>query len=96
MSKYFEWNEEKNAILKLRRDVGFEDVVEAWNSGDILEIVDHPNKARYPNQKLATVIIRDYVYLVPLVEDEKKYFLKTIFPSRKATKKYLGRKVEDK
>lgn len=36
--------------------------------------------------------IDNYVYLVPFIEDQQKYFLKTIFPSRKATKKYLGAK----
>jgi hypothetical protein len=32
----------------------------------------------------------DYVYLVPFVEDEHTVFLKTIIPSRKATKQYIG------
>ena len=32
----------------------------------------------------------DYVFLVPFVEDEHTVFLKTIIPSRNATKEYLG------
>lgn len=90
--KFFEWSEEKNELLKQERDVCFEEVVDAWNSGNVLEITDHPNKARYPNQKLAAVRIRDYVYLVPFIEDSERFFLKTIFPSRKATNKYLGKR----
>jgi hypothetical protein len=35
------------------------------------------------------------VYLVPFVEDEKLIFLKTIIPSRKATRDYLGEEPED-
>jgi len=31
----------------------------------------------------------NYAYLVPFVEDEAGIFLKTIIPSRKATRKYL-------
>jgi hypothetical protein len=32
----------------------------------------------------------NYVYLVPFVEDEHTVLLKTITPSRRATKEYLG------
>lgn len=87
--KYFDWNEEKNKLLKLERDVGFEDVTTAINSGELLDIITHPNQKKYPSQKMFVVNIGNYVYLVPFVEDSKKYFLKTIFPSRKMTKKYL-------
>lgn len=31
----------------------------------------------------------NYVFLVPFVEDEGYFFLKTIIPSRKATRDYL-------
>lgn len=87
--KYFDWNEEKNELLKLERDVSFEDVVVAWEAGDLLDIVKHSNRSKYPNQKVAVVNIRNYAYLVPFIEDEQKIFLKTIIPSRKATKKYI-------
>lgn len=87
--KYFGWDEEKNDKLKLERGVGFEEVVEAWNTDDILDLVDHPNQTKYPGQKIMFVRIQNYVYAVPYVEDDEKYFLKTIYPSRKATEKYL-------
>jgi hypothetical protein len=40
-------------------------------------------------QHLFVVNIEDYAYLVPFVEEQKQVVLKTIIPSRKATKKYL-------
>ena len=57
--------------------------------GDILETMEHPDQDRYPGQKIATVMIDDYAYLVPYVEDGGELFLKTIIPSRKATNKYM-------
>lgn len=87
--KYFDWDEEKNALLKIERGVGFEDVVSAIDEGNLLEVLNHHNSKKYPNQKIYVVKIEDYVYLVPFVEDEEKHFLKTIYPSRKMTKKYL-------
>lgn len=87
--KYFDWNEEKNRILKMEREVGFEDVLIAIESGNLLDTLNQPNKKRYLNQKIFVVNINNYIYLVPFVEDEEKVFLKTIIPSRKATKKYL-------
>lgn len=94
--KYFEWDKGKNELLKRTRGIGFEDVIEAVNSGNLLETVDHPNKKKYPNQRMFIVNIKDYAYLVPFIEDEEKQFLKTIFPSRKAAKKYLSKKGKDK
>ena len=87
--KHFDWNEEKNARLKLERDISFEEVQIAVESGNLLDIIEHPDKKKYPNQEIFIVNIKNYAYLVPFVEDERKYFLKTIFPSRKMTKKYL-------
>ena len=87
--KRFDWDREKNTKLKKERGVGFEDVKTAIEGGKLLETADHPNKKKYPNQKMFVVEIDRYIYLVPYVEDEVKVFLKTIFPSRKATKKYI-------
>ncbi len=89
--KYFDWDEEKNQKLKKKRSVGFEDVQQAIKGGKLLDTVDHPNQMMHPNQKMFVVDIDNYIYLVPFVEDENKIFLKTIFPSRKATRKYLTR-----
>jgi hypothetical protein len=56
---------------------------------DVLEIVDHPNQTKYPGQKIATVRLGDYAYLVPYIQESDEIFLKTIIPSRKATNKYV-------
>ena len=63
--------------------------------GDLLDIVEHPNPVRYAGQRIVVVRREDYVYLVPLVEDEHAVFLKTIIPSRKATEQYLGGESDD-
>jgi hypothetical protein len=70
--------------------VSFEEVEMAIEQGNLLDIVAHPNRTKYPNQKIFVVRLLDYVYLVPFVEDQSSFFLKTIIPSRKATKQYLG------
>jgi len=57
--------------------------------GDVLDTIEHPNQNRYPGQKIAMVMIDNYVYLVPYVENNEEIFLKTIIPSRKATNKYV-------
>lgn len=87
--KTFAWNDEKSALLKETRQVSFEEIVFYIEKGFLLDILAHPNKEKYPNQQIFVVEIDDYAYLVPFVEDEKEVFLKTIIPSRKATKKYL-------
>ena len=88
--KPISWNAEKNAILKAERGVCFEDVVFHIMAGDILDTFDHPNQKRYPSQQIHVIAIEGYVYLVPFVESDEEVFLKTIIPSRKATKNYLG------
>lgn len=87
--KYFDWDIQKNEQLKQERDISFEDILIAIDAGNILDIVEHPNKRKYPSQKVFIVNISGYAYLVPFVEDREKVFLKTIIPSRKATKKYI-------
>ncbi len=87
--KYFDWDPEKNVRLKQERGVSFEEILIAIEEGDILDIVEHPNKGKYPNQRVFVIRLSDYAYLVPFVEDDEKIFLKTIVPSRKATKKYI-------
>ena len=87
--KYFDWDENKSAKLRAKRRIGIEDIQQAIEGGKLLDTIDHPNKKKYPNQKMFVIEIYNYIYLVPFVEDEEKIFLKTIFPSRKATRKYL-------
>ncbi|MDX1587415.1 MAG: BrnT family toxin [Oleiphilaceae bacterium] len=84
------WNPEKNKLLQKERRISFEDVVVHILTGDILDTVEHPNQDRYPAQQIHVIDIEGYVYLVPFVESEDEVFLKTVIPSRKATKTYLG------
>jgi len=86
--KPFRWGSVKNAVLQAQRGLCFEAVVVAIESGDLLDIVEHPNQGRYPGQRILVVLISDYVHLVPFVEEEDHFFLKTIIPSRKATITY--------
>ncbi len=88
--KYFAWDEAKNERLKAERGLGFEEIVFHIERGDLLDILVHPNPKRYAGQRIFVVRREDYVYLVPFVEDDRFVFLKTIIPSRKATKQYLG------
>ncbi|WP_177420520.1 BrnT family toxin [endosymbiont of Lamellibrachia barhami] len=88
--KTFAWNLEKNDLLKEERGVSFEEVVLHIQLGNEVDIYDHPNQGRYPGQKISVVVIEGYAYLVPFVENEDEIFLKTIIPSRKATKQYSG------
>jgi hypothetical protein len=90
--KYYDWNDEKNELLKRLRGVSFEQVVLAIASGDLIDRLKHPNPEKYPNQMVLLVRIEDYIYSVPFVEDDEKVLLKTIIPNRKATRKYLGGK----
>lgn len=87
--KYIDWNIQKNELLKKERDISFEEILIAIEEGKVLDVVKHPDKNRYPNQKIFIVEINNYAYLVPFVEDDEKVFLKTIIPSREATKKYI-------
>jgi uncharacterized DUF497 family protein len=93
--KYFDWDDAKNAKLRTERGIGFEEIVFHIERGDLLAILEHPNPDRYAGQRIFVVRREDYVYLVPLVEDEQTVFLKTIIPSRKATKQYLGEESGD-
>ena len=72
------------------RGVSFEDVVFYLQQGTLLDDLEHPNPEKYSNQRIFVLEIDEYVYLVPYVEDRSEIFLKTIIPSRKATKQYLG------
>ncbi len=87
--KSIDWDPAKNRLLKRERGVAFEDVVIRLVNGNVLDTLDHPNQVKYPNQKIHVLDIDGYVYLVPFIENEAGIFLKTIIPSRKATKNYL-------
>lgn len=89
--KIFDWDREKNETLKDTRGISFEEIVFHIENGDELDVYPHPNQERYPNQLVSVVVVNDYAYLVPYVESEDGIFLKTIIPSRKATKRYIGK-----
>jgi len=90
--KYFDWNTGKNTKLKEEREISFEQIIVAIEEGYLPDNIKHKNVNKYSQQKIFVVLVNDYVYLVPYVEDEEKIFLKTIIPSRKATKEYLLKK----
>ena len=92
--KTYAWDSVKNDLLKELRGVSFEEIVFHIQLGNEVDIFDHPNQKRYPGQKISVVIIEDYAYLVPFVETDEEIFLKTIIPSRKATKQYSGGSYE--
>ena len=85
----FEWSDDKNALLSAARGVCFEDVVLHVQNGDVLDIIRHPNPGRYPGQNIIVLDIDGYVYLVPYVKRAGVRYLRTIIPSRKATREYL-------
>ena len=88
-NKIITWNNEKNELLKKERNICFEDVLIAFQSGNVLDKMVHPNTDKYANQHVYIIKYNEYAYLVPCVESETELFLKTIIPSRKMTKKYL-------
>ena len=88
--KPFRWSPEKNQALREARGVSFESIVIAVESGGLLDILAHPNQAKYPGQRVPVVACDSYVYLVPFVEEADYFFLKTVIPSRKATRDYLN------
>jgi uncharacterized DUF497 family protein len=89
----YEWNPEKNEWLKQNRNISFEQVIFHLGQGDIWARADHPNQEKYPGQKLYFVIIDEYIYIVPHILEESHIFLKTIIPSKKATKDYRQQKA---
>ena len=88
--KPFRWSAEKNEALQKERHVSFEAMVVAIDGNGLLDVLVHPNSKKYSNQKILVIARDGYVYLVPMVEEQDYFFLKTIIPSRKATRTYLN------
>lgn len=88
--KIYNWNPDKNQELIVDRSVSFEEAIFHIEHGGLLDDIAHPHAVNYPNQRIFVICIREYVYLVPYVESDDEIFLKTIIPSRKFTKLYLG------
>ena len=93
--KPFRWSPDKNDVLKQERGVSFEDITVAVEAGGLLEIVPHQNPAKYPRQRIMVVEVAGYAFLVSFVEEEDHFFLKTIIPSRKATRDFIAKESDD-
>jgi uncharacterized DUF497 family protein len=93
----YDWDDEKNNFLREERKISFEEIVLYISEGNIVDILKHPNKSKYPNQKIYLVKRENYIYAVPFVKDEENgvIFLKTIFASRKYTRQYLREKEQN-
>ena len=90
----YEWDSEKNEWLKKERNISFEQIIFHLLQGDIWKISDHPDRRKYPGQKIYFVIVEGYIYLVPHIIEKEYVFLKTIIPNRKATKDYQKEQEE--
>ena len=88
----YNWNKDKNILLKKNRRISFEQVVMHIENGDLIDIIKHPNSQKYSNQKILVINVNDYIYMVPFVENNDERFLKTLIRNRQFTKKYLGGK----
>lgn len=84
----YEWDPEKNEWLKAERNISFEKIVFHLARGDVWKVADHPDQESYPGQKIYFVIVDEYIYLVPHIVEKEYIFLKTIIPSRKATREH--------
>jgi uncharacterized DUF497 family protein len=93
--KPIRWAPDKNELLRQERGVSFEEVTVAVEAGALLDVVPHPNQANYPKQRIMVVEVAGYAYLVPFVEEDDHYFLKTIIPSRKATRDFIAKESDD-
>jgi uncharacterized DUF497 family protein len=90
----YEWDPEKNERLKQERNISFEQIIFHLSQGGLWKTSDHPDQINYPRQKIYFVVVEDYVYLVPYIQAKEYIFLKTIIPSRKATKMYQKEREE--
>ena len=88
MNASFDWSTEKNQRLIEQRRISVESVVSAIEQGGLLDVLEHPNQDRYPGQLIYVVESDEYIFLVPFVtQADGTRFLKTIIPSRKATRR---------
>lgn len=92
--KQVNWNKKKNNKLIEERGISFEEILDDINKGHIIDQVKHPDQEKYPGQHIYIIIHDGYCYMVPFVENDEEYFLKTIIPSRKKTKEYLKKSEE--
>jgi uncharacterized DUF497 family protein len=93
----FVWNEDKNNVLRQQRNISFEQILTAIEEKQIVDVIEHPNKTKYRGQIYIMVNYEEYIFVVPAVisESGEECFLKTIYPSRKYTQKYLKGKTNE-
>ncbi|CAM8650657.1 hypothetical protein MCEMIE11_01576 [Burkholderiales bacterium] len=90
-TKSYNWNTEKNQMLIEERGISFERIVFEISMGNEVAVVMHPNQDKYPGQMISMIEVDDYIFLVPFIETESEIFLKTIIPSRKATRQFRSK-----
>jgi uncharacterized DUF497 family protein len=90
----FSWNEDKNDLLKRHRKISFEEIVLSIESQQIVDVMEYPNQEKYRGQIFILVEKENYIYVVPayISDSGEECHLKTIYPSRKYTEKFLGSK----
>lgn len=88
LGKSFRWDDIKNERLKRTRGISFEEVVEVLTREGPLWIEDHRRPEKYAGQKIFAVLISGYVHYIPFLETADLIILKTIYPNRKATKRF--------
>lgn len=88
----YAYSREKEELVKRKHGVSFEEVIRALDKKKILAKFAHPNHKKYPNQYVFVVEVGGYAIIVPHVEQDETIFLKTAYPSRKYTKKFIKKK----
>ena len=93
----FNWDDSKNARLKEQRNISFEEIVICIGDNQVVDVLEHPSTEKYPDQYLYLVEYGECIYVVPFVYDDEKaeIFLKTIYPSRKYTRRYLSGEIRN-
>lgn len=76
------WDPLKSEWLKRTRGISFEEIV----STKFVGITEHPGRS---HQKLMLFELDGYIWVAPYVRDGDDRFLKTAFPSRMYTKKWI-------
>lgn len=87
--KTIRFSQEKDELLRKTRQIGFKEIINALKNNKALKVIENPNKKKFPNQRLLLININKYVFVVPYVENRREIFLKTIYPSKKYTKKFI-------
>jgi predicted DNA binding CopG/RHH family protein len=82
----YSFDPDKNAWLIRERRISFEQMIALIEAGKLLRVMEHPNKGKDPGQLLYEVDVEGYVHVVPVIQAGNTLFLKTVYPSRKATR----------